>query len=125
MKKRPKPLFVILDPRSGQAARNNVPRRRAGSEIFLFQPRPAEKKKKPAHKSGLSPIFFARPRTTLKIFSPTPHFRARRREMILIVNSDDMRVRIYTLRGARVEGTEARSAAKPHQKRGRQRRPLF
>ena len=38
---------MILDPRSGQAARNNVPRRRAGSELSLFQPRPAEKKKKP------------------------------------------------------------------------------
>jgi len=61
---------VILDPRSGQAARNNVPRRRAGSEISLFQPRPAEKKKKPAHLSGLSPIFFAQPRTTPKNFAP-------------------------------------------------------
>jgi len=59
---------VILDPRSGQAASNSSPRRRAGSEISLFQPRPAEKKKKPAHKSGLSPIFFAQPRTTDQIF---------------------------------------------------------
>jgi len=55
---------VILDPRSGQAASNSSPRRRAGSEISLFQPRPAEKKKKPAHLSGLSPIFFAQLRTT-------------------------------------------------------------
>jgi hypothetical protein len=61
---------VILDPRSGQAASNSSPRRRAGSEISLFQPRPAEKKKKPAHKSGLSPIFFAQPRTTQKNFAP-------------------------------------------------------
>jgi len=61
---------VILDPRSGQAASNSSPRRRTGSEIFLFQPRPAEKKKKPAHKSGLSPIFFAQLRTTPKNFAP-------------------------------------------------------
>lgn len=47
MKKRPKPLFVILGPRSGQAASNSSPRRRAGSEISLFQPRPAEKKESP------------------------------------------------------------------------------
>ena len=77
MKKAAKPLFVILDPRSGQAASNSSPRRRAGSEISLFQPRPAEKKKKPAHKSGLSPIFFAQPRTTQKNFAPAPHFRCR------------------------------------------------
>jgi len=65
------------DPRSGQAASNSSPRRRAGSELSLFQPRPAEKKKKPAHKSGLSPIFFAQPRTTPKNFAPAPHFRCR------------------------------------------------
>ena len=47
MKKAAKPLFVILDPRSGQAASNSSPRRRAGSEISLFQPRPAEKKESP------------------------------------------------------------------------------
>ena len=35
------------DPRSGQAASNSSPRRRAGSEISLFQPRPAEKKESP------------------------------------------------------------------------------
>ena len=58
------------DPRSGQAASNSSPRRRAGSEMSLFQPRPAEKKKKPAHLSGLSPIFFAQPRTTQKISRP-------------------------------------------------------
>jgi len=46
------------------------PRRRAGSEISLFQPRPAEKKGKPAHLSGLSPIFFAHPRTTQKNCAP-------------------------------------------------------
>jgi len=61
---------VILGPRSGQAASNSSPRRRAGSEISLFQPRPAEKKGKPAHLSGLSPIFFAQPRTTQKISRP-------------------------------------------------------
>ena len=38
---------MILDPRSGQAASNSSPRRRAGSEISLFQPRPAEKKESP------------------------------------------------------------------------------
>jgi len=35
------------DPRSGQAASNSIPRRRAGSEISLFQPRPAAKMQLP------------------------------------------------------------------------------
>ena len=42
-------------------------------------------------------------------------FRVRRREICLIVNSDDMRVGIYSLRGARVAATlmggKARSGA--------------
>jgi hypothetical protein len=60
---------VILDPRSGQAASNSSPRRRAGSEIS-FSSRGPPKKGKPAHKSGLSPIFFAQLRTTQKNFAP-------------------------------------------------------
>jgi hypothetical protein len=37
---------MILDPRSGQAARNNVPRRRTGSEISPFPAAARRKKEK-------------------------------------------------------------------------------
>ena len=47
MKKALSRFLCSDDPRSGQAASNSSPRRRAGSEISLFQPRPAEKKESP------------------------------------------------------------------------------
>ena len=62
------------DPRGGQAARNNVPRRRAGSEISLFQPRLAEKRKSPLIRADFRQYFLHNPVQPQKISRPRSIF---------------------------------------------------
>ena len=61
---------MILGPRSGQAASNSSPRRRAGSEISLFQPRPAEKRKSPLIRADFRQYFLHNPVQPKKISRP-------------------------------------------------------